>query len=89
MRFPLYKGPIQDKGRWCFACGRDATHALRIPDGTTFGVCPDHLRLVNSVHAVGLPTPPELTVLGPERPKPKSLAAAIAEVENHFQQKGQ
>lgn len=84
--FPQYRGPITDFSRWCFACGVNASHALKLSSGKVFGICKDHLRLIHSVHAVGLPDP-HLSVLGPEQLQRKSLAAAIFEVETYYDKK--
>lgn len=96
--FHEYLGPITDFGRWCFVCGADASYGVRVQGRTrAAGMCEAHLRLLTELRPVddvdvamrevsnGHSTIPVEQLL--RRPKKKSLAAAIYEVESYYAKK--
>jgi hypothetical protein len=92
-----YKGPITEFANMCFVCGSKSTHAIRHNGGgRVFGLCREHLRLVNNVAPAGA-VPTRIThVVADNRvipaenllaPKKKSLIEEIMKVESHFASK--
>jgi hypothetical protein len=91
--FPDYKGPITQFDRWCFVCGAASKYGVRVgSDIRVFGMCAEHVSLVETLRPVGLNGVPYRQVIASSQadaakllrvPK-KSLAAAIAEVEQYY-----
>jgi hypothetical protein len=95
--FHEYKGPMTVFDRWCFVCAAEATHGIEVAQKERIiGVCARHLELFKELRPVGkVVLPVRFLVNGRTipldklfQPPKKSLAAAIAEVERHFEGKG-
>lgn len=99
--FHLYRGPLADGGfaKYCFVCGGVPKHQLRVGrKSRLIGVCQQHVQMFNQLQPVGKEAP-SLTseillaeaqdpVSGLFRPSgKKTLAAAIQEVEDYYEQK--
>lgn len=55
MTFPEYDGPMTDFARFCFVCGANATHGVKVrEDPRVIGMCPRHLDMLGKVEPVGL-----------------------------------
>ncbi len=96
--FHEYSGPIDDFGRWCFVCGEDATHGVRVKGRVrSVGMCTNHLKYLTelrSVDAIDVAVQSEVrgprTTVGVERliqSKKKTLGQSIYEVESYFAKK--
>lgn len=96
--FHEYEGPISDFGRWCFVCGEEASHGVRVSGRVrSVGMCNRHLSYLTelrSVDAVDVAVQSEIlgssTTVGVERllkPKKKTLGQAIYEVESYYAKK--
>lgn len=55
MTFPEYVGPMTDFARFCFVCGANATHGVKVrEDPRVLGMCSRHLDMLGKVEPVGL-----------------------------------
>ena len=56
--FHEYKGPMTQFDQFCFRCGNQATHALRVDNYVrVIGVCRDHVDMVKSLKPEGKRAP--------------------------------
>ena len=54
--FSEYKGPVTNLDKFCFVCGSDATHALRVTSSLrVVGCCNAHVELVKTLRPASLP----------------------------------
>jgi hypothetical protein len=52
--FHEYKGPMTQFDRFCFVCGNQATHALRVDDNLrVIGCCVNHIEMVQKLKPTG------------------------------------
>ena len=90
--FPEYKGPMTVFDRFCFVCGDRAKYGVRVGQSRVFGMCAEHIGLMEQLEPVGLNGVPAAEILATKkadldflkiRPK-KTVGQAIAEAEAHF-----
>jgi len=56
--FHEYRGPMTQFDRWCFVCGADATHAIRVDNSVrVVGCCGNHVDTVRNLKAAGKRAP--------------------------------
>lgn len=80
--FHEYRGPMTQFDRFCFACGNQATHAVRVDLYVrVVGVCTEHVKLVQTLKPEGKRAPNvvvvskdgELKISEDDRPKKPSV----------------
>jgi len=56
--FHEYKGPMVSFDQWCFVCGANSTHAIRVDNSArVVGCCRDHVGLIKTLKAEGKRAP--------------------------------
>lgn len=92
--FSEYRGPLTTFDRWCFVCGSTAKYGVKVGQSRPFGMCGEHIGLLEQLEPVGLNGVPAVQVIAAKKadadallviPK-KTLGQAIAEAEAQFAQ---
>ena len=88
--FEDYRGPMTQFDRWCFVCGSASKYGIRVGGAArVFGMCAEHIGLMEQLQAVGLNGIPAREVIAARKadmesfltvPK-KTLLQAVAETD--------